>query len=101
MAGITNFGAYVPLHRLAPATDGWAGASERSVANFDEDSITMAVSAVEDCLRGGDRAGIDALYLASTTLPYEEKQAATVVLTASDLPDDMFTSDVSHSIRSG
>lgn len=101
MAGITDFGAYVPLHRLGPGTQGWAPANDRAVANFDEDSITMAVAAVGDCLIGHDREEIDALYLASTTLPYQEKQAATVVATASDLPDDVFASDISHSLRSG
>ncbi|MFN0145232.1 MAG: OB-fold domain-containing protein [Dehalococcoidia bacterium] len=101
MAGITRTGAYVPLHRLTPASEGWAGTSQRTVANFDEDAITMAVAAVEDCLTGTERAGVDAIYLASTTLPYLEKQAATVVATAADLADDLFATDISHSLRSG
>src|SRR4029079_8058133 len=101
MAGITDFGAYIPLHRLGPATEGFTGANERAVANFDEDSITMAVAAIGDCVAGGDRTAVDALYLASTTLPYQEKQAATLAATAADLPEDIFTTDVSHSLRSG
>lgn len=101
MAGITRTGAYVPLHRLGPSTDGWTGTVERAVANFDEDSVTMAVAAIEDCLAGLDRSTIDAVYLASTTLPYQEKQASTVAATAADLPDDLFTTDISHSVRSG
>jgi 3-hydroxy-3-methylglutaryl CoA synthase len=101
MAGIVDFGAYVPLHRLGPATEEWAGTNERAVANFDEDSTTMAVAAVGDCLAGLDRFAVDALYLASTTLPYQEKQAATIVATASDLNEDIFTTDISHSLRSG
>ncbi|OAI44070.1 hypothetical protein AYO38_02255 [bacterium SCGC AG-212-C10] len=101
MAGILGLGAHIPLHRLGPDTEGWSGTSERAVANFDEDSITMAVSAAGDCLRDATRADVDALYLASTTLPYEEKQAATIVATAADLDPDIFTTDISHSLRSG
>ncbi len=101
MAGITHFGAYVPLHRMGPKTAGWSGAGERAVANFDEDSITMAVAATLDCLRSADRGAVDALYMASDTLPYEEKQAATLVGAAADLSPDIFSSDVGHSLRSG
>ncbi|MBI2764798.1 MAG: 3-hydroxy-3-methylglutaryl CoA synthase [Chloroflexi bacterium] len=101
MAGITEFGAYVPIHRLGPGTEGWTATAERAVANFDEDSITMAVAAVGDCLKGMDRTAIDGLYLASTTVPYEEKQGSTLVAVASDLSDNIFTSDVGHSLRSG
>ena len=68
MAGIIDFGAYVPLHRLGPNTEGWSGTAERAVSNFDEDSITMAVAAVSDCLRSAERDTVDAIYLASTTL---------------------------------
>ncbi len=100
MAGILDFGAYIPLHRLSSESEGWS-AAERAVANFDEDSITMSVSAVDDCINGGSRTTVDALYLASTTLPYEEKQAATMVATAADLSENIFTTDVSHSLRSG
>lgn len=101
MAGIAGIGTYVPLHRLGLETDGWAGAGERAVANFDEDPVTMAVAAVEDCLRGRERASVDALYLASTSLPYQEKQSATIVATAADLGEDIFTSDIGHSTRAG
>jgi 3-hydroxy-3-methylglutaryl CoA synthase len=101
MAGITDFGAYVPIHRLGPKTEDWTAPNERAVANFDEDSITMAVAATLDCLKTTERARVEALYLASTTLPYEEKQAATIAAVASDLAMDIFASDISHSVRSG
>lgn len=102
MAGITDFGAYVPIYRLGPQTEDWTAKTERSVANFDEDSLTMAVAAAEDALRGGaDRATVDALYLASTTVPYEEKQGATLVSVASDLTPNVFATDIGHSLRAG
>src|SRR5207302_6945035 len=99
MAGITGYGAYVPTFRLGPGTREWTGTGERAVANFDEDALTMAVAAVQDCLRGVDRDGVNALYLASTTMPFEEKQSSALVATACDLPTRIFASDMGHSVR--
>jgi 3-hydroxy-3-methylglutaryl CoA synthase/NAD(P)-dependent dehydrogenase (short-subunit alcohol dehydrogenase family)/putative sterol carrier protein len=66
---------------------------ERSMCNWDEDSITMAVAASRDCLRGQDKHNLDALYLASTTLPYADRQNAGIVSAALNLKDDMVTAD--------
>ena len=77
MAGIVSYGEYIPLFRLGKATAGWEGLSERAIANFDEDSVTMAVAALRDALTAMDAATIDALYFASTTQAYAEKQSAT------------------------
>ncbi|MEW6034579.1 MAG: hydroxymethylglutaryl-CoA synthase [Chloroflexota bacterium] len=106
MVGITSYGGYVPLYRLArdEVARAWGTASlggEKAVANFDEDSITMAVSAAMDCLKGLDARKVDALYLASTTLPFKEKQSAATVATAADLPRNALTLDVTGSLRSG
>ncbi len=78
MAKIASFGAYVPLFRLSRDEMGnaWgvpAIPGERSVANADEDSITMAVAAAADCLAGMDPSSIDGLFFATTTAPYDEK----------------------------
>ena len=70
MIGITGFGAYVPLFRLDRKVIG--GRGEKAVCNFDEDSLTMAVEAVNDCLASGDRAALDALYFGTTTSLYKE-----------------------------
>lgn len=102
MVGIVDFGGYVPAYRLGPWTENWSGKNERAVANFDEDAITMAVAALEDCLHPrGARNDIDALYLASTTLPYEEKQASVVVAAAGGLDAGTQTADVTHTLRAG
>ena len=74
---------------------------ERSVAGFDEDSITMAVEAGTDCLRGFDRKAVDGLLLASTSFPYREKQSAAMVGTVLDLREDIVTSDFGNSLRAG
>lgn len=105
MIGITSFGAYIPFYRLAHkeiarAWGGRAGEGERSVANVDEDSITMAVEAVRDLLAGGDGREIDALMFATTTSPFAEKQASALIATAADLRSDIRTADYSGSLRS-
>jgi 3-hydroxy-3-methylglutaryl CoA synthase len=101
MVGISAVGAYVPLFRLGKGTAGWKAPGERPVANFDEDSITMGVAATLDCLDGKDRKTIDGLYFATTTSPYTEKQAASIIAVASDLPQNMTAVDYAHSLRAG
>ena len=101
MAGISAFGAYVPRYRLGAETDGWDSAGQRSVANFDEDSVTMAVAAGIDCLNGRDRQDIDGLLFATTTPPYAEKQCASIIATALDLRRDIFTADITDVLRAG
>ena len=82
MYGICASGGYIPRNRLSRKSMygamGWYNAAniayaggERSVANFDEDSITMAVAAVRATLpKGGDRSSIDGLYFASMSQVY-------------------------------
>ncbi|MFA4837767.1 MAG: 3-oxoacyl-[acyl-carrier-protein] synthase III C-terminal domain-containing protein [Dehalococcoidia bacterium] len=101
MAGIVSYGVYVPWYRLGPGSNGWTASGERSVANFDEDSITMAVAAARNCLGPTSRDGIGALYFASTTAPYREKSNASVVAVASDLPSDIFITDFANTLRAG
>ena len=59
MVGIVSYGAYVPLHRLGPGTRGWMAQTEKAVASWDEDSLTMAVEAALDCIGNSDRNQID------------------------------------------
>lgn len=100
MAGITAFGAYIPINRLQRRQFG-GGAGERAVAGHDEDSITMAVAAGFDCLGtdGGDLP--DLLYFASTTAAYREKQAAAIVAEALDLGEHVRSADFGDSLRAG
>jgi len=104
--GIKSYGAYIPIYRLseselARAWGGRGGRGEIAVANYDEDSITMAVEAAIDCLNGTDRDIAEGLYFASTTPPYSEKMSASIVAAASDLRDDLFTLDIGNSLRCG
>jgi 3-hydroxy-3-methylglutaryl CoA synthase/NAD(P)-dependent dehydrogenase (short-subunit alcohol dehydrogenase family) len=108
MIGITSYGAYIPRLRLDRMAIfqamGWfapaimmVAQGERSMCNWDEDTITMAVAASRDCLRGWDKGKLDALYLASTTLPFADRQNAGIVSAALNLRDDMITADYTAS----
>jgi hydroxymethylglutaryl-CoA synthase len=106
MAGIVSYGAYIPFYRLSRAeiARAWgvtASPGERAVANYDEDSLTMAVAAARDCLKGIDRACIGGLYFASTTAPYKEKQSAAIIAAVLGLPPEAITMDFSGSLRCG
>src|SRR5512136_2757883 len=98
MIGITAYGAYVPIYRLnrIEISKTWGGPpipGEKAVANFDEDSVTMAVSACRDCTTNIDPKTIDSLFFASTTFPYKEKQSAALVATAMSVGRDAYTAD--------
>jgi len=100
MAGITSYGAYVPLWRLSREAIMKGLRGEKATRNFDEDSTTMAVAAAIDCLKGQKREAIDGVFFASTTAPYKEKQIATTIAAACDLRRDITTADFTNSLRS-
>jgi len=101
MVGICSFGVYIPKYRLGKGTAGWNYPGEKAVANFDEDSITMAVAAGADCLRGHDRSQVDGVLFATTTSPYQEKQGAATIAAALDLRRDIYSADVTGVLRAG
>jgi len=74
---------------------------ERSMCNWDEDTLTMAVAAARDCLKGFDKQTLDGLYLASTTLPFADRQNAGVVAAALNIDNRLITSDFSASQKAG
>lgn len=110
MIGITAYGAYIPRARLAKKAMAQANAwfdaglnglakGERSMCNWDEDTITMAVEAGQDCLSALPSREISNLYLASTTLPFLDRQNSVVVGEALNLANSIRTMDVSASQR--
>lgn len=110
MIGITGFGGYVPRLRLSRQAVAQANAwyaphfaarkGTRSMVNWDEDSITMAVAAARDCLGAGeDRRHVRSVLLASGTLPFAERLNAGVVAGALTLDDDIDAIDLGGSQR--
>lgn len=112
MIGIVSYGGYIPRLRMdrmsiyqqvgwfAPAV-AMVAQGERAMCNWDEDSVTMAVAAARDCLAGKDKARVEALYLASTTLPFADRLNAGIVATALNLRDEILAADVSSSLKAG
>ena len=112
MVGVVSFGAFIPRLRLSRMSIyqsmGWfapalitAAQGERSFCNWDEDSLTMAVAAARDCLRGCDKNAVGGLWLGSTTLPFADRSNAGVVKTALNLRDDIASADLGGSLRAG
>jgi hydroxymethylglutaryl-CoA synthase len=112
MAGIVAYGAYVPRYRLKRMTIfqamGWINPTtimlaqgEKAVANQDEDSLTIATAAALDCLGTTDRSSIQGAFLASTTLPYLERQNAGIMAAALNLREDLRSADFTGALKSG
>ncbi len=112
-AGITGYGGYVPRLRMvrkavveanawyAPNLAG-KGKGTRALANWDEDSLTMAVAAARDCLGAAeDRSHVASVYLASSTLPFAERLNAAVVCEALTLSEGVQALDMGGSLRAG
>ncbi len=105
--GILGYGAYIPRLRLSRKAvveaNAWfapqssRGKGTRSMINWDEDSITMAVAAARDCLGTRDRAGVRSVLLASSTLPFTERLNAGVVSGALDLAESTASLDLTGS----
>ena len=113
MVGITAYGAYIPRRRLSRMSIyqsmGWfapglitAARGERSMCNWDEDAMTMAVAAARDCLVGMDKSKVNAAYLASTSLPFKDRQNSGILATALNLPEEgLVTADFTAALKSG
>jgi hydroxymethylglutaryl-CoA synthase len=110
--GILSFGAYLPRSRLqrkvVAAANAWfapglkgLGKGERSICNWDEDSLTMAVEAARDCMAGHDRGAITQLLLASSTHPFDDRQNAGIVADALQLGSALRAVDIAGSQRAG
>lgn len=106
MVGVEAAACCIPYRRLSlqvirGGRNDATGGPERAVAWFDEDSITMAVEAARQCLAYAQWPDIDGLILASTSSPYDEKQGASIVARALNLPGYVSTMDVAQSLRAG
>lgn len=111
MLGIVGYGAYIPRLRLSRKAVVQANAwyapqfaakakGTRAIANWDEDSITMAVAAARDCLgKDADRLRIRGLHLASCTVPFAERSNAGIVSEALLLDDSIDAVDITGSPR--
>ena len=84
MIGITSIGPYFPRYRISEKmiNEAWGrpgGRSERAVGYFDEDSLTMGISAIHSFPNTQEGEGVDGLSFSSTTSPFKEKMASTTM----------------------
>ena len=75
----------------------------RAFCSWDEDSLTMAVEALRNCLarRGFGDAPVECLTFASTTAPFADLQNASLAARACGLPATVRTQDSGGSTRAG
>lgn len=110
--GILSAGAYLPRLRLeresvvaahkwmAPGLKSLAKGT-RTMANWDEDVITMGVEAARAALAGTVQADVGALTLASTSHPFADRLNSAVLASALGLSSKAAARDVSGTLRSG
>ncbi len=112
MLGIQSWGVRLPRLRLQRSSIGaanaWSNAAlkplasgERTLCNWDEDAITMAVEAARNCLDGTVRSRVQSLTFASTTFPFADRQNSVVVAEALNLTEDTVALDIGNSQRAG
>ncbi len=111
--GLSAWGAYVPRLRqqrkAVTAANAWIapnlagkGRGERAMANWDEDSLTMAVEAARDALGpGDDRGHVGGVYFASTTAPFADRLNAGILSAALVLDKSASSTDITGSQRAG
>lgn len=104
--GIVGYGVYIPRYRITrqeigQAWGGKGGQGTVAVAATDEDVITMGAEAAGNALApaGADAAGVQALWLATTSAPYAEHSSAGVLREVLGLPETADVGDSSTSPR--
>jgi len=107
MVGITSYGVYTPYYRLSrdAIRKAWelppSFPGEKAIANYDEDSITMASESIFNCLERVGEVKVDGLFSGTVSYPSPEKGGAATVAAIIDLPEEILTADFSRSMRAG
>lgn len=106
MRGIIAAGAYIPYNRLqrskiTAALGSGGGRGTRAVASYDEDTTTMGVEAGRAALKGAPGVTPAILFFATADPAYLDKNNATAVHAALDLPSTVGAYDMTGSARSG
>ena len=112
LIGISAIGVYLPAYHLsreiiAQATGGVSLRGERTVANYDEDALTMGVEASLECMDNyfhswGVPLGKDSLrglIFTSNSSPYREKQASSVISSVLEVDGSALVTDLNGSLR--
>ena len=115
MIGIVSYGTYIPRYRIKveeiariwgenPDTiKNGLGILQKSVADLDEDTATIAVEAAREALfRARIKAcEIGAVYVGSESHPYAVKPTATIVGEALGIGNEYFAADLEFACKAG
>jgi len=110
MRGILEAAIYVPRWRLETAniSETWGqstakGIDEKAVPAADEDTLTMAIEAVERLFSNStaDRNDVDHVAVATTTPPLAESDLVAKLRTATGLPANVRTATLTQHTASG
>jgi len=113
--GIVGYGCYVPKYRIkveeiakvwqqdVNALKNGLLISEKSVADSDEDTITMAVEAGRAALQRAriDSQKIGALFIGSESHPYAVKPSGTIVTDALNIGPEVLVADYEFACKAG
>src|SRR2546425_7543174 len=109
-AGLLGLATYAPPGRLSVdevrrhwGSAGPPGVRTVAVAGFDEDTVTMAVEALDAVLSATGRMAedLDALYFATCSAPYAEHSVAVEVARALGVRREAQLVDLGGSLRGG
>lgn len=113
--GIVGYGCYVPRYRIkieeiakvwgqdANSIRNGLVVEEKSVADYDEDTITMSVEAARNSIKraGINPADIGALFVGSESHPYAVKPSGTVVAEAIGATPEVVVADFEFACKAG
>ena len=112
--GIVSYGVYIPKYRIKtseiakhwqkdPSTLTSLGVKEKSVSDWDEDCLTMAVEASKIALSKIelDPKKIGACFIGSESFPYAVKPVSTILADILEIGNDYFSSDLQFACKAG
>jgi hydroxymethylglutaryl-CoA synthase len=113
-AGIVSYGVYIPRYRIKAEEIArvWGeredmaqslNVFEKSVPDFDEDAVTIAVEAARNALKRAsiDPARIGAIYVGSESHPYAVKPTGTIVGEAISVDHQLTAADLEFACKAG
>lgn len=112
--GIVSYGVYIPKYRIKtseiakhwkkdPSTITSLGVKEKSVSDWDEDCLTMAVEASKIALSKIklDPQKIGACFMGSESFPYAVKPVSTILADILGIGNSYFSSDLQFACKAG
>ena len=115
MVGIVSYGTYIPRYRitLADIAAAWKknpedvvgslGIAEKSVPGADEDAVTIALEAAQNCLASyaGESSDVEVLFVGSESHPYAVNPTSTIVGELLGVGNNYLAADLEFACKAG